>query len=289
MAAVLCAVSLAGCAQPVAGGPVPDQAAAEQATADAVKRGLDAFRDHFVNLGDEHARVYNYLNYGDTEITTEHESYKVGDPPATLLKRRHERDGDWSETLHPADAPLDYIKLDENHAFLAPTPWVSVPSLFEDGWETCFLLTAWVACHLDTAIGQTDLTAPDEQRKQARATEDGFEVTTGALLGEMIDEGFISIPEDQKDSVPQAMRETVVPVVIRLDREMEFTGFEIRATVSDDESSTRLELQLGYEVLGEATEEDVPPAPDAAQVTAITDQAALDAFWEKFNDRTPES
>jgi hypothetical protein len=286
--AALCVAVVTGCAQPTDGRPVADRAAAEQATADAVERGLDAFQTHFVNLGDEHARVYNYLNYGTVKITTEHESYKVGDPPSIFTKRRFAEDGDWSETVWPSKSPVDYIKLDDDHAFLAPTPWVSVPSLWADGFDNCFLLTAWVACHLDKAIGQTKLDAPDQLPNRAGATEDGFEVTTGARLGAMLDEGFISIPEEERDGLTDPMLNTVVPVVIQFDGDMGFTGFEIRATVTDG-SATPLELQLEYEVIGEATKDDIPDTPDAAEVTAITDQTALDQFWDKFNDRTPES
>jgi hypothetical protein len=286
--ALLCAVLAAGCAQPSPGRPVADRASAEQATADAVERGIDAFQEHFTAFGDEHARVYNYLNYGDTRITTEHESFKVGAPPAILSKRRFAADGDWAETLTPAGSKLDYIKLDSAHQFLAPTPWVSVPSLYADGFNTCSLLTAWAACNVDTSIGQTKLDAPDEQPHEARATEDGFEVTTGALLGVMLDEGIVSVPEDKRGDLTDRMLKTVVPVTIRLDHAMEFTGLVVRGTVADGDA-TKLEIQLEYEVLGEAEESDLPEQPAAKDVTAITDKAALDQFWEKLNDRTPEN
>lgn len=280
--------TIAGCAQPTAGSPVADQAAAEQATADAVKRGIDAFQEHFSELGDEHARIYNYLNYGDVKITTEHESFKYGDPPAVVLKRRFSEDGDWSLSLTPPKSELEYIQLDKDHAFLAPTPWVSVSSLFADGgFDNCYILTAWVACKLDGAIGQTSLDVPEEQPGEARATEDGFEVTTGALLGLMVDAGFISIPEEKRESLTDTMRETVVKVVLRFDREMNFTGFEIRDVISDGDE-TPLEIQLEYEVLGESSESDIPEQPAASETTAITDPLAEDQFWDKFNDRTPE-
>jgi hypothetical protein len=286
--AALCVAVAAGCAQPTAGQPVADQASAEKATADLVARGLDAFQQHFVDLADEHARVYNYLNYGDVKITTEHESYLAGNPPSLLTKRRFSKDGDWSETLWPSKSELDYVKLDDDHAFLAPTPWVTVPSLYgDDTFQNCFVLTAWVACHLDTAIGQTKLDAPDEQPSDARATEDGFEVTTGALLGVMVKEGFISIPEEKRDGLTDRMLATVVPVVLRFDRSMGFRGFEIRDSITDGEE-TPLELQIEYEVVGKATRDDIPDEPEASEITAITDKAAVDAFWEKFNDRTPE-
>lgn len=286
--AVLCVAVVAGCAQPTAGSPTADRAAAEKASAEAVERGIDAFEEYFINLGDDHARVYNYLNYGDVKITTEHETWKVGDPPDILFKRRFTEDGDWSETIYQAKSDVDYIKLDSDHAFLAPTPWVSVPALYKSGFDNCYLLTAWVACHLDKAIGETKLNAPDKQPHRARATEDGFEVTTGATLKSMLAEGFISIPEEKRDGFTDRQLAKVVPVVIRFDADMKVTGFEIRDTITDGDA-TPLELQLEYEALGKATEDDIPEQPSASQVTPITDEAAVDEFFTKFNDRTPES
>jgi hypothetical protein len=104
----------------------------------------------------------------------------------------------------------------------------------------------------------------------------------------MLDEGIVSIPEDKREELTERMLETVVPVTIRLDGAMEFTGFEVRGTVADG-AATKLEIQLEYEVLGVAAESDLPDVPPAAEVTAITGKPALDAFWEKFNDRTPEN
>lgn len=272
-----------GCARPTSGTAAPDDAAADRITVEA---GLQAFEDHFAELGDEHAKVYNFLNYDDIELTTEHESRKYGDPPVTVLERRRDDESDSSAILHPPNDPLDYVRLDARHAHLAPTPWVSVPTLYQDGFVTCFLLTAWLACHLDNAIAQTRLEAPDRQPARARETEDGVEVTTGALLGLMIDEGFIGIPTDRRDEITARMRDEVVPITMRFDADMRFTGFEIRGKVDDGEAKP-LELQIGYEVLGEAREGDFPDKPAPGEITAIKDQAAADKFWEDFNSRVP--
>ncbi|MGH3760653.1 hypothetical protein [Actinophytocola sp.] len=285
VAALAAAVLLVatGCARPTAGSATADEVAADKITVEA---GIRAFQHHFENLGDEHAKVYNFLNYGDIRLTTEHESYKYGDPPMTVLERRRDEESDPSAILHPQDDPLDYVRLDAQHADLAPTPWVSVPTIYQDGFQTCFLLTAWLACHLDNAIAQTKLDAPDRQPAQAQRTEDGVEVTTGALLGLMIDEGFIGIPPDQEAKISARMRDQVVPVVIKLDADMRFTGFEIRGKVADGESEP-LELQIGYEVLGVAEEDDFPAKPSPSELTAITGEAAADRFWEAFNSREP--
>ncbi|GAB3436700.1 hypothetical protein [Actinophytocola sediminis] len=280
-AGLLTVFVLAGCTQPTDGAPTPNRAAADRIVIDAA---IKAFQEHFAGLGDEHARVYNYLNHGDTKVTTEHESYKLGEPPITLLLRRQNEDGDQSAILHPPDAPLDYVRLDERHADLAPTPWVSVPTLYQDGFQTCFLLTAWVACHLDNALAQTRLEAPDLQPREVVTTEDGYEVTTGALLGLMIDEGFIAIPEDKLDEITEPMRKSMVPVTIQLNENMRFAGFEIRGKVSDGDA-TPLELQIGYEILDEVLEDDFPEIPTGKDVTAITEKAAVDRFWTGFNSR----
>jgi hypothetical protein len=284
---VLAAVVLlaaTGCAQSAAGTPVPNDKAADAVT---VKDGIKAFQDHFEDLGDEHAKVYNFLNYDDIELNTEHESHKYGNPPITVLERHRLDSDDTSAILHPADDPLDYVRLDKAHSHLAPTPWVSVPTLYQSGFETCFLLTAWLACHLDNAISKTRLEAADRQPAQARETDDGIEVTTGALLGLMIDEGFIGIPEEQRGEITTQMRDEVVPVTIKFDHDMKFRSFEIRGKV-DDGKAKPLELQIGYEVLGESTENDFPDRPVPGETTEITDQAKADKFWEDFNARVPE-
>jgi hypothetical protein len=276
-------VSATGCTQPTSGTPAPDRKAADAIT---VKAGLKAFEDHFGDLGDEHAKVYNFLNYGDIHLTTEHESHKYGDPPVTVLDRRRADESDSSSILHPADDPMDYVRLDEKHANLAPTPWVAVPTLYQDGFQTCFLLTAWLACHLDNAISQTRLDAPDRQPAKAQRTGDEVVVTTGALLGLMIDEGFIGIPPEKEAEVSAQMRDEVVPVTITLDADMKFTGFEIRGKV-DDGKAEPLELQIGYEVLGESSENDFPDKPAASELTTIADPVAAEKFWTDFNARVP--
>lgn len=281
--AALAALLLAAtaCAQATPGTPEADDAASDKIM---VKAGIKAFEDHFKNLGDEHAKVYNFLNYDDIELKTEHESYKYGDPPTTVLERHRGSAEDNSAVLHLPDDTVDYIRLDTEHKDLAPTPWVSTPTLYEGGFETCFLLTAWLACHLDNAISQTKLDAPDRQPAQAQRTGDGVEVTTGALLGLMIDEGFIGIPAERQGEVSAQMRDEVVPVTIKLDGEMKFTGFEIRGKV-DDGKSKPLELQIGYDVVGGADSGDFPDKPAASELTAITDKAKADKFWNDFNSR----
>jgi hypothetical protein len=283
LATVVLLAAATACAKSTAGTPTADEGASDAILA---KAGLEAFRDHFENLGDEHAKVYNFLNYDDIQLTTEHESYKYGDPPITVLERRRDDDADSSAILHPPDDPQDYVRLDERHASLAPTPWVAVPTLYTNGFETCFLLTAWLACHLDHAISQTKLDAPGKQPARARRTADGVEVTTGALLGQMLEEGFIGIPTERQGEISKQMRDQVVPVTIKLDRNMKFTGFDIRGKV-DDGKSKPLELQIGYEVLGEAKPDDFPDTPSASETTTIKDKDAADKFWDDFNARTP--
>jgi hypothetical protein len=271
------------CAQATAGQAAPNQEAADKIL---VKDGIKAFQDHFSNLGDEHAKVYNFLNYDDIQLTTEHESHKYGDPPVTVLERRRDKESDASAILHKPDDTVDYVRLDERHAYLAPTPWVSVPTLYLDGFETCYLLTAWLACHLDNAIAQTKVEARDRQPARSRRTADGVEVTTGALLGLMLDEGIIGIPEERQAEISAQMRDQIVPVVIKLDSRMKFTGFEIRGKI-DDGKSEPLELQVGYEVLGKSAPEDFPDTPAPSDLTTITDETKADKFWEGFNSRTP--
>lgn len=279
---------VAGCAQPTSGTPLADQDAAATANEETFEQGLQAFRDHFSeNTENEHATAYNYINFGDKHLTTEHESFQLGMPPVILTKRRYHEDGDWSQILTPAKSPVDYIELDEDHADLAPTPWVSTPSRLQGDFHPCYVLTSWLACKLDTAISQSTLSAPDRQPKEVRVTEEGFEVVTGATLEEMLGQLFITLTEEEQAELTQPMLEQMVPVTIRFDETMTFTGFELSAKIADGDAPT-LEIQLGYETLGDSTEDDFPEVPEATDVTAITDPAAAELFWTRFNTSDTE-
>lgn len=279
---------VAGCAQPTSGTPLADQEAAETANQEVFERGLQAFRDHFVeDTENEHATAYNYVNFGDKQLTTEHESFQLGTPPLILTKRRYHDGGDWSQVLTPPESTVDYVELDEDHADLAPTPWVSTPTRYAGEFHPCWVLTSWLACKLDTAISQTTLSAPDRQPSEARVTDEGFEVVTGATLDEMLAQLFITLSDEEQAELTQPMLDQMVPVTIQLDENMAFRSFELSAKITDGDAPT-LEIQLGYETLGESTEDDFPEVPEATDVTAITDPAAADQFWEKFNTSETE-
>lgn len=272
---------VAGCARAVSGSPVADQKAADQAKAAAYEQGIKAFQSHFAKLGDEKAKVYNYVTFGDQRRTNEFESAKVGNPPATVLSKRRDSSEEAVLIVHPAGAPIDYVKLDRRHANLAPTPWVSTPADIQPGdpFRPQLLLTSWFAAQLDSAIAQTKLNVPDQQPRTAVPKPGGgYELDTGATLGTMMDKGIATVAEELKSKVTPEMKATVLPVRMEFDADWNFTKLEVRASVPSD--SGALELQVGYEVAGQASKSDIPASPLPTQVTAITDPAALSTFWK---------
>lgn len=274
---------LSGCARAVPGEARANQQAADAAMAAAYERGIAAFQAHFRRLGDETAAVYNYLVYGDTKRTNEFESAKLGDPPATLLTKRRDESDDPITWLHPAGAEVDYVRLDRGHAHLAPTPWVSLPTIYpkERRFDPHLLLTSWVAVKLDNAISETKLSVPDRQPHTVRPKPDGgFELHTGATLEAMIEEGIASVPDELKSKVTPEMKATVLPVRMDFGPDWEFRAFEVRATVPGD---PQLQIQIGYEVTGTASKDDFPAAPQPAEVTPITDKAAVQTFQDELS------
>jgi hypothetical protein len=112
-------------------------------------------------------------------------------------------------------------------------------------------------------------------------------VVTGATLDEMLAQLFLTLSEEEQADLTKPMLDHMVPVTIRFDENMTFTSFELSAKIADGDAPT-LEIQLGYETLGESTEDDFPEVPEATEVTAITDPAAADLFWERFNTSETE-
>jgi hypothetical protein len=287
----LAAVLLAGCGRSVAGSAQPNRAESDRATAAAYAKGIEAFQAHFRRLGDEKAKVYNYFIFGDTRRTNEFESAKLGDPPATTWVKTREKsgganDGDPVTFLHPADAEVDYLKLDRRHARLAPTPWVSVPTTSPKGvpFDPISLVTSWVAVKLDAALSQTKLDAPDRQERTVRSTRDGYELHSGITLKSAIDGNLASVPDELKGKVPTDMTSAVIPVRIDFGPNWEFRKFEVVGTVPGD---PELRIQVGYEVAGEASRNQFPPTPQPAEVTAITDSAAVDKFYDDLSKNEP--
>lgn len=281
-AVVVGVLLVAGCARPVSGSPVADQKAADQAKTAAYDQGIKAFQSHFAKLGDEQAKVYNYITFADQKRTNEFESAKVGNPPATALSKRRDSAEEAVLIVHPAGAPIDYVKLDRRHANLAPTLWVSTPADLQPGdpFTPQHLLTSWFAVQLDSAIAQTKRNVPDQQRRSAEPKPDGsgYELDTGATLGTMMDKGIATVAEELKSKVTPEMKAAVLPVRMEFDSDWNFTKLEVRASVPSD--SGPLELQVGYEVAGKASKSDIPAAPLPTQVTAITDPTALATFWK---------
>ncbi|HEU5472149.1 MAG TPA: hypothetical protein VFV67_15965 [Actinophytocola sp.] len=284
VAAAALTITLAGCAQAVPGTAQPDQVAAAKAMESAYTKGISEFQTHFGRLGDERAKVYNYLYLGDSKHINEFESAKFGNPPMTVVvKHPGADDKDVQIFLHTPNSDVDLVKLDSRHAALAPTPWVSTPTFqLKDGFDPYLMLTSWVAVKLDGAITQTKLDAPDQQRRSVTPKQGGgYELRTGVTLESMIDGGIASVPVALRDKVTAEMKATVLPVRMDFEPDWRFRGFEVLGTVPGD---PQLRIQLGYEVTGRASREDFPQPPAPQEITAITDKDAVAKFYDDLGD-----
>lgn len=284
---VLAGVLLSGCAQAVSGSPQPDKAKADEAMAALYESSIKAFRDHFENLGDEKGKVFNYLRFGSKNRNREFDVVKRGSrTPALLVKQRDGDPGDEYDEFHPSGADVDYVKLGDKHAHLAPTRWVSVPTIYpkSSAVKSCSTLHAFVGCRMDKALAQTKLDAPDRQQKQAAETSDGgTEISTGITLGNAIKEGLVVPPKELANKVTPEMKDAILGVRIEFGSDGKFRKFELRSTVSGE---TTLEVQLGYEVTGKSNDDDFPKVPKPNEVTVLSDKAAVDKFWDDIsNDR----
>lgn len=285
--AALAGVLLAGCAQAVSGSPQADKGKADEAMATLFERSIKAFRDHFENLGDEKGKVFNYLRFGSKNRNREFEVVKQGTrTPSLLVKQSDGEPGDSYDEFHPSGANVDYVRLGDKHAHLAPTPWVSVPTIYPKSSPVnpCSTLNAFVGCRMDRALAQTKLDAPDRQPRQTAGTPDGgTEISTGITLKNAIDEDLVVPPAELADKVTAEMKNEILGVRIEFGPDGKFRKFEMRSTVNGE---TPVKVELGYEVTGESSDDDFPKVPKPNEVTALTDKAAVDKFWDDIaNDR----
>jgi hypothetical protein len=278
--AAVTAVLLAGCAQGVAGTARPNEAEAQKARTAGYDAGITAFEEHFNNVSDEKSRAYYYVRYDDKSLDREVDAFFLGDPPAILSRISGKEDGDEFDKFHPAGADVDYARLGPKLAHLAPTPWVSEPTIYHKDLAVhpCMLDGISSACGLSKAIAQTKLESPDGLVKEARRNADGSsEVLTGITLETFLEFKVMIFSDELKKKFTPEMLNSVLPVRINFDADGRFSKFELRATVPGE--PTQLQLQLGYEVKGTTEESDFPEPPKPDEVTAL-DKAASDKFWD---------
>jgi hypothetical protein len=136
-------------------------------------------------------------------------------------------------------------------------------------------------CKLSDANEATVTSAPPGFSKTAARLDDGAtEARAAVSIKAFLDATIIAIPADITSKVEPAMMDKLIPVSIVLNRDSTLRKIELVGEAPG--ASGNMRIQIGYEPKGPSGPDDFPPAPAAAEVTALPDKAAADDFRVKL-------
>lgn len=187
------------------------------------------------------------------------------------------------DRVHMQGSPTTYYLFGDAYLSVSKTPWVGVPEGDLDGTveSVCAYPSVWYLCGMVTAWGKTRDTHGDATPVHVSVNADGSQqLRTAVTLRSLVDARIFSIADDLAATISDATYETFLPMDVFFDPDGLVTKAEINGGFGD---APHLELQLGFEMLGDPPEDQVPDDPaglDPKYITMLTKPSEIDAFWD---------
>lgn len=274
------ALLVAACGQAVQGVPTPDQQVATQAGHVALDKGMAAIAT-YLKKPEFRSTAYRYTtldgNLTGEEIDTSHR----GRPDASQIARIRAagHDGFDYDIFHPAKNTQDFVRLGTGYAKLAPTKWVSMPTFSAS--FTCAMPGSQTLCKLADTISATTKAAPPGLTMSAsRLPDGGTDLTTAVTLKAFLDNAVIPVPTRIANRINPDSTGTLLPAHFVLNSDGTLRKVEFNGEVAVKAGTLR--IQVGFEDKGAPSDEDIPLAPQPAEVTTLPDRTAANDFWTRF-------
>lgn len=220
---------------------------------------------------------YSLLTYGEEEFGNNNTVVLHGNPASQFTQMVDPGTGTTADSLHIGGTEWDYLLLGSGYHNSTPTPWVRFPTLSEavnaggSTTDLCDVLGVKTMCDLRTAMNQTAETATGLIRKSAKVADDGSVfIQTEVTLQSTIDSELYVLPEDATAILTDSMRSALLPVNIWQNTEGDLTKVEINGIVAGVDDDPDLQVQLGFEITGVSTIDDIPAVPADNLVTTLT-------------------
>lgn len=213
-------------------------------------------------------------------IDTTHLATQTGSPRGTLSQNRSNTDlNDQIDYLQPAGSPVEYVLLGPAYTSLAPTPWVSMAGTAGD-FGACSSVIYLTACKMINAV--VGATKKGAAVRSAKRLADGTTVLQADItLQNFLDFRILILTADTVAKMTPDMLQQKIHSSITFDPQSTLQRIEMSAQFSSKTKSGKdaaFDIEYLFQVTGPATPADIPIAPNASQVTALPDQAAVDDF-----------
>lgn len=284
-------VAAAGCASGSPGMALADQQAVKDYMAAQFDAAFKKVDQELVKPRDEKSTVYWHGRFNERKTDKEIDifRYQAADkgkpePPAIFTKSRTSKEmKDNLDQYHPSGSEWDYVLLGERFRSLAPTPWVRFPTFTpKEGFNVCLLTGVQTLCAMQDAMKYTQKASPTGLVKEYRQQADGSaEMLTGVTLKAFVDARVLNFPEEFKKQMTPPMMESFLRTTVTLDPQGLLKKIEINGVV--DKGGPKIEVQVGYEVLGKATAKDFPPEPSPLDRTDLPTVEARRDFFNRLS------
>lgn len=278
-------VLAAGCTTGRVGKPIPNGDDVAKYVGAKFSSTLERVADDLDNDEPHKSTLRSFMRVGELKSDTTVTAIQVGNPPTRFFKNHSNRySSDYRDYLLPAGSDVEYVLLGPEYAELAPTPWVSLPYTGE-GLDICFWGGYATVCKILNAVNSS--MKNDEMDKTAKSLADGStELTIDVSLRTFLEERIIVLPDWLLEEISESLLDQVIDTRIVLDPEGDLKEIEMNGLLAAD--GNEVEIKQHYQVHEPPTEHEIPAVPSSDEVTELTTEEEVDAFYEGMAEITSE-
>lgn len=294
-AALLLIAALTGCA---AVGRVAERLPGEQPVRPVAVADHDAKLDYHATASAavlareavaQLAAVDSFASVGYVHLVTstgeslhvQHETSVLG---ATYWSRESTDDtGLTIDRVHLAGSPTTYLLFGDSYLPATGTPWVGLPEgdLGRSTAELCSLPSVRYLCGISEAWTASVQAQADAVPMRLQVNADGSRhVLSAVTLRELSRVGIFSISPGLAERIPAETFDALLPMHVWTDAAGLVTKAEVNGAIG---AEPRIEVQLGFELLGEADPEAMPADPEElprSYVTLLDDEDEVARLWD---------
>lgn len=284
--------------EPVRGEAFPDWDAVDVVATERFTAQMDLLDSHILESSpfttgettDITGVTYTHATFGEDTSAGQSVVAVSGNPASLFTQQNDPGTGRTIDMLHVGGDSWDYLLLGDGLDTDIDTPWVRFPTLYGSlgilgDNAMCYVLGFSTVCDVRDAINATEASdAGPSMRRTVTSSRDGEVLSqTEVTLQSILDAEMLSMPESLTAMLTDTMLSTLVPVNLWQDADGALLKIEMNGVVAGEGDVPDLVLQLGFEITGTAARDDVPPVPELADVTTLS-ETGRDDFINSLGD-----
>ncbi|MEU0531814.1 hypothetical protein [Amycolatopsis tolypomycina] len=282
----LLALVVSACGQAKAGTALPKGDDAADYVGAKFEQVIGKLGDAITDSRDVTNSLDAYFKFDDKWIHSTVTSARTGSPESRVVRHRSQKNPDEIiDTYTPADGTVEYTYLGPLYVQkgVSPTAWVSMAKPEGGG---LLVPCAWGGVLTPCRMADSTVDAYKADKRAVRGAKslgDGkTALTVNVPFGVFVENRVEILPPSLTSQIGPELKKAAVPATITLNPDGSLASFVMEAKFAGD--GHQLELKYDFRFTGKASLQDMPKLPDASQITALPDQAAKDAFYQRLGE-----